>query len=1095
MKNSNHHEKWMQWTTLLLAFFLYGTTAFAQADRIVMGIVTDEFGEPLPAAYVSEISKSKDGKPAETVTDVNGHFTLKVRSTTTEVKVIFLGYEDKFVTLTSDDSYEIQLVPSVEILDEVMVTGYQSISRERATGAFASVGDSEMEHVRLNSLDNLLEGRVAGYNNGKIRGVTSMNGMTTPLYVVDGFPIENTRYTNGGWDIEEDLPFINMEDIETITVLKDAAATSIYGSRAANGVIVITTKKGSQSNTGVTFSTSLTYSPYSYYTDNIADAETMIGIEREWAQSNPYLQGPNAASYAESMLSNAVYSSRGIRTLLQGYSGALSKEEVDRLLDDMAAQGYRYYDEMGKYAKRDKFYQQYNIGFSKSTNSNTLNASITYKNNKYEDKYTDDQSIGVNIQNSARLTKWLTLDLGTYLNYGTNTTQTYSVLSPGYNFMPYDYLMNDDGTHYTSLASDRNSDSFMETLDYFGLYNMDITPLDEIALNHKKGKELATRIYGKLGIEFAPWLRYNAMFQYEYGSYRVEQLKDKGSYEMRNKFNSYATENEWGEVIYNLPYGHQFYTEDQYTNAYNFRQQLDFQKTFNDKHELTIIAGTETRHSKVEFTSNNLYNYDPDMLTYTPVDGVLLHDVYGLVDGAYWKPDYDLTKKSEIVNRFVSIYGNAGYTYDNRYTVTGSIRWDRSNLWGTDSKYQNKPLWSVGAAWNIHNETLFTVPNWIDMLKLRFSYGIGGNIAKDSAPYMTATYSPNYNVGGNMGMITRRPNPELSWEMTATTNVGVDFAFFGGRLDGTIDFYNKQGKDLLANTTGVPVEGFGYSTYTINNGEMVNRGVELALAGDIIRTRNFRWNASLLYGYNYNEVTYVNVEALDYYLLLDYPEAYPRIGNPYNAIYAYKWAGLSEDGLPQVYDEYGEVSVYDPASLDALEYAGTTVPVHTGSFGSTFSYKGFELSFLVVFEAGHKMRNTFLPFFDSDYSWATGSTILTLDKPINADIENRWQKPGDEAHTNIPRIVYAESDDYLYDSYSVYKYADINVLDASNIRLSNVSLAYHLPKKACNKLRIYGARIQFNIENLYTFAMSRDAKYLLEGFNPPNYVLGLHLEF
>jgi outer membrane receptor protein involved in Fe transport len=422
---------------------------------------------------------------------------------------------------------------------------------------------------------------------------------------------------------------------------------------------------------------------------------------------------------------------------------------------------------------------------------------------------------------------------------------------------------------------------------------------------------------------------------------------------------------------------------------------------------------------------------------------------------------------------------------------TGSLRWDRSNLWGTASKYQNKPVWSTGLAWNIEKEAFMTA-SWINRLKLRASYGIGGNIAKNNAPYMVASYSMNQNVGRREGFLDSRPNPELSWEKTTTTNVGIDFALFNNRLNGVIDYYNKYGKDLLSSNRGIPTEGWG--RYPINNGEMQNRGFEITLSGDVIRSNDFTWNASLIYGYNKNKVTFVSVEAPTYLHQIDFPDTYPRIGTPYQSIYAYRWAGLSAKGLPQVYNEKEEAISTVPIHLDATVYAGTTVPIHSGSFSSNFRYKNFDLSFLFLFETGHKMRNTFLPTLSSTISMATYSYRPDI-VAVNKDIANRWQNPGDEARTNIPRIVFSENPDYSNYLYTIYSKADINVIDASNLRLSNLSLAYNVPANICRKVFLRNARLQFNVENLITLAKSNEAKYLLGGYNSPNFVWGLYLNF
>jgi len=359
---------------------------------------------------------------------------------------------------------------------------------------------------------------------------------------------------------------------------------------------------------------------------------------------------------------------------------------------------------------------------------------------------------------------------------------------------------------------------------------------------------------------------------------------------------------------------------------------------------------------------------------------------------------------------------------------------------------------------------------------------------------MTAYYNQNNNVGGLAGTIASRPNPLLSWEKTTTDNIGVDFAILKNRLSGSVDYYQKHGKDLLASTTGVPTEGFGYSTYSINNGEMVNKGIELNLAGDVIRSNDLTWTLGAQYAFNRNKVTYVNVEAPVYYLQLDYPQSYPRIGNPYNSIYSYKWAGLSATGLPQVYDENGNKVSASPGTLESIIYSGTTVPKYSGSVNNTLNYKNFTFAFLLTFEGGHKMRNTFLPTLGSAYNSTLGGYATQIE-PTNKDIVNRWRNPGDENTTNIPRVLFAEDPAYNSQTADIYTNADINVLDASNIRLRNISLAYKVPQQLAQKAGMQNIRFQFNVENAFTIAKTKTAKYLLDGYLAPNYVWGIYLNF
>ena len=1085
-----------KFASLLLIVLLIGTQlAIGQNPKklgfTVHGLVTDASGENLIGATVSVRNGEK--VTAVAVTDERGEYSINAISGKDKLEFTYLGYVKKVIMIKNTGTVNVAMESDSKTLGDVVVTGYQTISRERATGAFSKVTGDKLSEKRLSSLSTLLKGELAGYaaSSGLIRGTTSMNGVTNPLYVIDGFPIENTRYNSTG-SIVENIPNLNLEDIESITILKDAAAASIYGARAANGVIVIVTKKAKKGKTNISFSSSMTYSPYSYYKKHLTDAADIIDLEKEWASNNPNLQTSGATAYAQSLLSNSVYPSQGINTILNYYAGNTTADQEQATLTKLSGQGYHYYNDVAKYAKRDALYQQYNLSLGKATDKNNFNASISYQTNKLNDKYSDNHSIGIDLKNSLNITNWLTFDVGTYTYFNNATTQTFNALSPGYSYMPYDGLVNDDGTAYTSKASSRLSSDKMNIINKYGLYNLDITTLDELGRNLQHTNNFINRTYGKLNIEFTKYLKYNVMFQYEYGTDRTKKMYEKDSYYVRNLVDSYATASN-GKATYNLPYGNILYRENQNSNAYTFRQQLNFDKTFGDKHDLTIIAGHEVRQSKLEYNNQTLYNYDPDMLTFSLVNASSLANISGTLLGNSTFSQSNIAYNRYHDDRFISLYSNGAYTYNSKYTATGSIRLDRSNLWGTNVKYQKKPIWSVGGGWNVDKEQFFHV-SWIDRLKLRLSYGIGGNIAKDAAPYMTANYSQNNNVGGTQGTISGRPNPDLSWEKTITTNLGIDFSLLKGRLAGSVELYNKQGKNLLANSMGVATEGYGYSTYKINNGEMRNRGIELTLNGTIIRTKDFSWDATVIYGYNKNKVTYVNVEAPVYYLQLDYPSSYPRVGNPYASIYAYKWAGLSDKGLPQVYDASGNKTTDNPSDLKAIVYAGTTEPTTNTSLNMNFTYKDFDLSCLWIYEGGNKMRNTDQPMLGSSYNSALGGYVTTL-SPVNKDITKRWRKAGDETTTNVPRAVFGESSDYNYNSATIYNYADINVINAGNLRLSNVSLAYHLPTALIHKCFLSNARLQFNVENALTFAHGRTAKYLLGGYNSPNYVWGLYLNF
>jgi len=1058
-----------------------------QEKKIVTGQVTDEKGVPLPG--VSVVIK---GTNTGVATDIDGEYFIEIEKDEDTLIFSFVGMISQEVKYTGQVVLNIVLTEDTAALGEVVVTGYQTISKERSTGSFSKVSSKNLESRRLSSLDDILEGQIAGYSDGIIRGVSTMNAMASPLYVIDGFPVENTSIDNYG-NVTENTPDLNIEDIESITILKDAAAASIYGARAANGVVVIITKKAQKGKVQIDFSSTLTWKPYDYYTGNLTNSADIIELEKEWAASNPELNNGLARAQAEAdnRRNNYKWPSAGVDVLLDMYTGELSEYEANIKLEELGSRGFRFYDEVVKYAKRDMLYQQYNLSIGKAAEKNNFKFSATYKKNREEDIYSKSNQLGLNITNSLQVTNWLKADLGVYINYKNASEQTYDLFSSysaGFSGSPYDRLVDDQGNHLTVASQVKKT--VRDNISNYGLYNVDITPLDELNRNLGKSKEFSNRTYAKLNVKLTPWLNYDAMFQYEYGVNRYHQLRELDSYVTRTTINKFAS-NSNGTAVYNLPEGDIYYERNHFSNSYNFRQQLNLNKTFQEKHQITWILGSEIRHSKLEYSDQTKYGYDSSMLSSQYLNQPLLTSGFsGLMNSWAYLSSGNLASQQELVNRFVSFYSNAAYSYNNKYTLSGSIRWDRSNLWGTNSKYQNKPLWSVGANWNMNKENFFNV-EWVDMLKLRTSYGIGGNIAKDAAPYLTANYYSSSLVGGVYGRVSSPPNPNLRWEKTTTINIGADFSLLKNRLSGSIDVYKKRSVDLLANQMGVPTEGFGYSTLTFNNGSMDNKGVEVSVQGDIITRTNFNWNAGFLLGYNKNEVTKIKVEAPVYYLQLDYPQAYPKKGNPFTGIYAYKWAGLNDQGEPQIYDIDGGKTSTDYTNMDNIHYAGTTVPKYSGSFMNRFSYKNFDLSILLLYAGGHKVRNTNIPQINMADPYSSGIVNIT-----SKDIRNRWKKAGDENSTNVPRLLFSgNSSDFNYYRESIYSNADIHVLDASYVKIHNISLAYHLPSEWCNKLKLGSVRIQFNVENLKTFAFEKKAEYMLGAKERPTFVGGVYLSF
>lgn len=1058
-------------------------------ERHITGVVFDDIDEPLFGASVAI-----PGTSFGTVTDANGRFELTIPSGIGDITVSYIGMNTQKVTVTSGRPITVRMSADISMLNDVIVTGYQTISKERSTGAFSKVSEKELENHRLDNIANVLEGKVAGYNDGKIRGMSTMYGETAPLYVIDGFPVENQSMDFQG-TVSTQAPDLNMDDIQDITILKDAAAASIYGARAANGVIVITTKKGSKNeHLDVGFSASLALKPYGLYTGNLASAADIVALEREWAASNVNLQGEGAKSYAQTMLSENAYNNAGIRAILNYYAGNTTQSQMDAELNKLAAKGYNYYDQVAKYAKRDELQQQYNVNIAKTTGKNSFKASVTYKHNAFEDKYSNSQSVGINLNNITKMTKWADLEIGAYMQFGDEDRQTYSALSPGYTILPYDDLVNADGSYYNRPASMLYSTTKQQALIDNNMYSEDICPMDNLDKGIENMKTMSLRTFARLNLEFTPWLHYSASFQYERGANRYRQIQEAGSYATNSTINSFAEDN-GGSLTYHLPYGNILNVRDQYRSSYNFRQQLNFDYTINDLHNITVILGTETRENLLEMRKNMLYNYNEQTLSSEAIDEKYLLGNWVTTPWGDWNSFSNETSQFyETKNRYISLYGNAAYTYDSRYSATFSMRWDRSNLWGTSNQYQNKPVWSAGLSWNASNEAFMKDIQWVDMLKLRASYGISGNVYPAYSPYMVTYYGTNYNVDEKYQYISSRPNNDLSWEKTTTTNIGIDFSLLKSRLRGTIDYYNKYGERLLATTQGVPTEGYGYSSYAINNGEMRNRGFEVSVQGDVIRTKDFTWSLNAMLSVNKNEVTKANADAPVYYLALDHSDAYPKVGDQYGAIYGYEWAGLSSNGLPQIYDSKGEITDVQPTDLASIKCLANVMPTYSGSFGTSLSWKGLDFSVLFTYQGDYMMRNANMPFLGYEYSSSIYDYVSKI-SGVSKDIINRWQKAGDEQHTNIPRACFSEAGYALSSLYNTYFYSSENLLDASHLKINNISLAYHLPKEIIRKAYLQNVRVQLNIENPCMWAKSDQAKYQLGGFNATTYVFGLFFNF
>ena len=1076
--------------TLLFLGILHSSFTITAETLEIHGIVEDESGEVLPGAFITVFLQDDEKGKVMGATDIDGLFSMSVPENATAIQAYYIGYLPEKISLTKEKFYKFRLQQNIKDLENVVVTGYQTLSKERMTGAFSKIDKTDLQTKPLTNITNLLEGEIAGYNDGYIRGVTSM-GNTSPLYVVDGFPVENVSLGAAG-GLTESLPDLNLNDIENITVLKDAAATSIYGARAANGVIVITTKSKRQTQKPeVYLNLQWIWTPYSYYTGNMADSDLMISLQKEWASKNPELNGENASTWAQTQLDLRTYPYAGTKAILQYYTGQISEQEMNSRLSDLASRGYQMYDQIAKNAKRTSFDQQYNVTVNNGTDRNIFKGSVTYRHNALHDLYSKQQSIGIDLYNSTKITKWLTFEIGAFLKYSQDESQLGSAWY--WDGMPYDKIVNDDGSKVTLTMEDLYNKDTRITYERYNLLDMSVTALDEMKYNRGISKNIYNRSFARLQIDFVSWLNYTASFQYERGSNRYRGLYESGSRYIKSLVNNWTYDDGNGNPVQFFAQKDYLTVNNQDVKNYNFRQQLNFDKTFADKHDIIAIFGTETRENKNNVFVDSYYEWDEQLLTYKVLDYNSLSSTG--INGIFGRQKLnDARVFNEYTNRFFSIYGNASYQFDRRYNVTGSIRWDRSNLWGTGSQYQKHPFWSVGAAWIVSNETFFK-STWIQYLKLRISDGIGGNISKEASPYIVANYRYNSNVNATSGYVSKLPNNNLTWEKTNTFNVGLDFSILNNRFSGSIEYYHKKSSDLMCRADGTPVSGYGSSSNLINSAGMINNGIEITLSSILLRKGDWAWTAGLTFAYNRNRVSESRITCPYISARIQNSYAYPEVGYDYYSLWGLQWAGLNSEGLPQIYDGEGNKIQQWPGSDDfeALVYLGSQVPTYSGSLNTSLNWKNLSLSVQLIGAGGNKAFNTSSPVLGYNVS---ASSYATNFASASSLLKERWQKPGDEAYTTVPRVMFGENGDINGALLGqIYGFSSCNVLDMSYLKINNISLAYNLPKQWCKKIGMGDIRIQGNFEKPFFWAHTEQAKYQLGGYESTSYSISLNVNF
>lgn len=1048
--------------------------ASQQQTKDIIGFIFDKEGLPLQNATVRV-----KGTFRGSATNEQGKFVLGMLPNEKYIEISMLGYHTKELNITSNLTH-IVLEQVQYALDETVITvqtGYRALTDAQLTGSVSTINQKDYDQrvsVSGNFLENL-EGKLAGLvynpqsNDLSIRGVSTFDAVRKPLIVLDGFPTEI------------DIQSINPNDIVSVNVLKDAAAASIYGSRASNGVIVIETKRGKMGGTKFNLRATTAIQPrpnfdYMHY----ANASALTSILKDNLLVDPAAvrKDYTARLMATTPVHDAVFDFK---------EGKITQSELDARVSALGN-----YDNLNDY--KDLFYRnaltnQVDFDLSGGSDKHTYLLGANYLGERGDYIETDNKRILLNFASTHHLNRLMHLDFkGIYRNGKSNSPYRQVGIN---DFQSYEKLVDDTGnalpvlwgvntfggsSRFNSIIAS-NNDLNMQN----GLYDQLYYPYADVFRANNAINTAAVRFQARLNTKITPWMDFDLGGAYEDERNQSNRLIEENFFDLRRLMNYRASKDPvTGQAIFNqLPKGDVLSRDNQSIKSYTVRGQFNFNYVNPSKdHQLSGVVGSEIRQIENSNYLTSVFGYDGQTLIYTPIDFTVFTvsqkpafdttlpntGIPGIDYRRYFGENYD-------DRRFVSFYADGTYLYKNRYALTGSIRTDQSNLFGTDPQYRYKPFYSIGANWSIHQEEFMKSISWVSLLKLRGAYGVNGNTPTSAnGKYLILNSDLNYTYFPfeKYYDVLSPENSSMRWERTATFNVGLDFALWNYRLSGSLDYYRKNSTDVIGLLSSDPTSGF--NSYYANTASIVNNGFEMQLTSTNIQRSAFAWKSQLTGSFNFNKVKDVltaqptGVEALS--PLISQVEYVA--GKPIGALYAYNYAGLNEKGQPEIIDKNGNRRMVSTSAtggnseitIDDMQYMGTTTPKYVLGLNNQFSVGQFDLSFLFMYYGGHVMRT------QAPDPYVTNRSFME-------EGLNYWKQAGDEANTDIPGFMVVGAPNY-FNTYAKtgYTYARKFVKKADFIRLRDVILTYRVKEDFSNKFKMSNTMVRLQVQNplKYTFS-------------------------
>lgn len=1072
----------------------------------VRGKVVDKDGAPLPGVTI--LIK---GTTVGVSTNGDGQYAISVAKQDSLVFVFsFIGLKTKEVKWNGQEALNVVLEEDSQVMDEVVVsTGYNTVNRRDMVGSYTSVKAADIMMPAYNSIDQMLQGQIAGMvvmNTSsrvgttpkiKLRGTTTIFGNQSPLWVVDGIVQEDPLELETADIMTQDLKdivgsqisWLNPMDIETITVLKDASATAVYGSKASNGVIVITTKKGKVGRLTVNYTGNMTINTRpNYGMFNYMNSKERVQFSQDVYNAGVY--------YMEEPISQPYTYEGAMKMYL---AGDLSYDEFMKRKTFLSTVNTDWFDLL----TRSAVSHSHNVSLAGGTEAVTYNVSLGYNNTLGQEIGNSNERMTGRVAVNVRLHEKVRLNAS--LNATSSTTKAF-----GEEVNPMSYATT---TSRSIPAYDEagNPVYYQKRKSY--LYNRNVQSLSYNFINERNNsgstnKNLHVSAALNFKWDILDWLSYEFTGGYTASNTNGETYNTERTFRVAWRYRGY----DYGAAEPNstlfkaalLPFGGVMFTTDASQRAYNIQNKILISKSFNDEHRLNAMLAMELRSSAVANNANKVWGYMPDrgetLVRPTPPDELqpISNAVsgWGILDEIYgtgWK-------RTQNTDNYLSFFATVAYSLKNRYVFNFSMRNDESNRFGQDVNNRFDPTYSFGLSWKMMDEPwLEGMKKWLNAFNVRATYGIQGNAMTKLGPDLTlrqygilSVYNQHYSK------ISSLPNPNLSWEKTKSWDWGVDMTLFN-IFDVVVDYYRRNSNVIV--TQDLPSE-YGISTMNMNGGEITNEGVEFTVSFTPVKTKDWALSISLNSSKNWNETGKEEYEATRDELLAGNSEKILKKGYPVGGFWSYSFAGLSsEDGRPlfNYFDvpEADRNSSVDPTTY--LVYSGTKEPNFTGGLNFSLRWKTLTLSSGFSLLLGCKKR---LP---SPYAnIPNGAKIPDPDVNLSKDLTKRWKKPGDENYTKIPGLVTTPSSNITLPNGSeeqwmrVWEQSDALVADASFLRCRQLSLSWRIGEDWCKRMGLKTLSLNATVSNLFVIASKRFNGFdpeLGDSVHPKNYSVGINIGF